>query len=221
MSARKCNATSKRTGEQCKANAVTGSDKCRHHGGKSLKGTASPRFKHGRDSRYTLVRLQDSYERNLKDQEIIELQDDIAMLRALTQESFEHHMDVTPWEEVDKAFKELRRSMYRSNSDPQQVNLRLREMGEVIGKGVDERRNREHQMNNLERVSRVVSREHKHRIDEKMAITQEEMANYIAAIVGVITSRVKDRTVLNAITNDLLALDEELSGLDNGQPNLR
>lgn len=43
----RCTAKSKRTGEQCGGQAVTGKDKCRMHGGSSLSGVDQPRFKHG------------------------------------------------------------------------------------------------------------------------------------------------------------------------------
>lgn len=50
--ARQCNATAKSTGEQCKNPAVSGSTKCRLHGGNTPRGEASPHFIHGARSKY-------------------------------------------------------------------------------------------------------------------------------------------------------------------------
>lgn len=47
-----CKATSKRSGKQCKKDAVVGREVCHIHGGKSLSGIAHPNFRHGRRSKY-------------------------------------------------------------------------------------------------------------------------------------------------------------------------
>lgn len=48
----RCKARSKQSGDQCKKDAVPGTSVCHIHGGKSLKGMDSPRFKDGSRSRY-------------------------------------------------------------------------------------------------------------------------------------------------------------------------
>lgn len=50
--AKKCNAKSKSTGKQCQCVAVTGSDKCRVHGGKTPRGVANANYKHGKFSEH-------------------------------------------------------------------------------------------------------------------------------------------------------------------------
>jgi hypothetical protein len=62
-----CTAHSKRTGERCKAQAITGRHLCRHHGGKSLEGIANPNYKDGRYSRVMPKRLMDTYKRAAND----------------------------------------------------------------------------------------------------------------------------------------------------------
>ncbi len=54
-----CNAKT-RAGGLCK-NAPMANGRCRMHGGKSLCGIASPRFKHGRYSKYLVARLAGRY----------------------------------------------------------------------------------------------------------------------------------------------------------------
>jgi hypothetical protein len=53
--AARCTAKSKRSGKRCKNPAVAPSDKCRMHGGKSLKGIAAPAFKDGKRSKYAYL----------------------------------------------------------------------------------------------------------------------------------------------------------------------
>ena len=46
-----------RSGGRCKNLAMHPAGRCRMHGGKSLRGLASPRYKHGKYSKDTLARL--------------------------------------------------------------------------------------------------------------------------------------------------------------------
>lgn len=75
-----CTAQSKRTGERCKAGAVPGRKTCRHHGGKSLAGPLSPRWKNGRDSDYLPKRMRDDYHQAIANPEYLALRQDIALV---------------------------------------------------------------------------------------------------------------------------------------------
>ena len=57
MGWRTCGART-RSGEPCKNLAMFPAGRCRMHGGKSLRGQASPRYKHGKYSKDLLVRLE-------------------------------------------------------------------------------------------------------------------------------------------------------------------
>ena len=52
-----CKAMSKRSGERCRKRSSKGLNVCSMHGGKSLRGVDSPRFKTGRYSKYLPDRL--------------------------------------------------------------------------------------------------------------------------------------------------------------------
>lgn len=75
-----CKATSKRTGERCKAKAMTGRDLCYHHGGMSLVGPANPAYRDGRYSRYMPKRLLEQYERAAGDGDLLVMRDDVAIV---------------------------------------------------------------------------------------------------------------------------------------------
>ncbi|MDA2916253.1 hypothetical protein MYX64_05355 [Nitrospinae bacterium AH_259_B05_G02_I21] len=79
----RCTATSKRTKKRCGAQAVTGSDKCRHHGGLTPRGPTSPNFIHGRYSKFPVAGLEERVEALKHDPELLSLDLRIAELQAL------------------------------------------------------------------------------------------------------------------------------------------
>lgn len=79
MSARKCTAKSKRTGQNCGANAMIGKTVCYHHGGKSPRGAASANFKHGRYSLNLPTRLAGKYEQAKSDPDLLALKEEISL----------------------------------------------------------------------------------------------------------------------------------------------
>lgn len=76
-----CTATAKRTGERCTLPAVTGSTKCRVHGGKTPKGANSVHFKHGRYSAHVSKAIQDKLA--LADDNPLDLLPELDVQRAL------------------------------------------------------------------------------------------------------------------------------------------
>jgi hypothetical protein len=82
----RCRATSKQSGERCKRHAAKGLNVCSMHGGKSLRGVDSPRFKTGRHSKYLPDRLAERYEEALNDAELTRLNDEIAVVDARLQD---------------------------------------------------------------------------------------------------------------------------------------
>ena len=61
---RRCNART-RAGTPCMKWGIRPSGRCRNHGGKSYRGIASPRYRHGRYSRDPLTRLLWEFRREL------------------------------------------------------------------------------------------------------------------------------------------------------------
>src|SRR5690348_1299375 len=77
-----CSARSKRSGEQCRRDAMHGSHLCYMHGGKTPKGIASPNYKHGKYSKAMPERLRERFEASQTDEELLSMRDDIALLDA-------------------------------------------------------------------------------------------------------------------------------------------
>jgi hypothetical protein len=81
-----CTADSKQTGQRCKRAATPGWDVCHSHGSGTPRGIASPNLKHGRYSPYLPNRLLDRLEEGIKDPELLNMRQDIALLGARTTE---------------------------------------------------------------------------------------------------------------------------------------
>jgi len=81
--AKRCTAKAKRTGEQCKAYAIQGKDKCRVHGG------LTP-VKHGLYSKYTKHKLADKVNQLANDPELLDLRQQIAFKQALILDNLQY-----------------------------------------------------------------------------------------------------------------------------------
>src|SRR5262249_56407268 len=85
---RRCTARSKTSGQQCKNPAVLPTDKCRIHGGLSLRGVAHPQYKNGAHSKYLPKSLRQDYLRAVRDPELLSLLNQLALLAS-------RHMELT------------------------------------------------------------------------------------------------------------------------------
>ena len=75
-----CTGTAKRTGEQCRDDAMKGRTKCYKHGGKTPRGIALPQTKTGRYSKHLPTRMAARYQEAQQDPELLVLRDEIALL---------------------------------------------------------------------------------------------------------------------------------------------
>lgn len=78
----RCKATSKRSGERCKKDAMIGREVCHIHGGKTPKGMDSPHWKTGRYSTDLPSRLLERYGASINDPELLNQEAEIALIDA-------------------------------------------------------------------------------------------------------------------------------------------
>lgn len=81
-----CEGKKRSTGQRCQAPAVRGRRFCRVHGGMHKAGPASPQYKHGRYSSIVPERMQDDVLRLLQDANLLELNEELALLKARTRD---------------------------------------------------------------------------------------------------------------------------------------
>lgn len=94
----------KRNGQPCKAPSMK-NGRCRIHGGKSLAGTASPRFKTGAYSKYLPARLKGKYEEFLADPDLFTLNNETALIKSRLSEltnalTGAEEIDLEKWAEI-------------------------------------------------------------------------------------------------------------------------
>jgi len=70
----------KKPGRFCRKIPIRGKRRCRLHGGKSLGGIASSRYKHGRYSRYLPLDLRKQYEASKQDPQLLSHEPDLRLM---------------------------------------------------------------------------------------------------------------------------------------------
>ena len=157
--------------------------RCRLHGGKSLRGIASPRWKDGRYSKYLPTNLQAKYQEALTDRELLALIDEIALLRTRqfqllkrvdTSEAREH------WDNIEGYVNRLIKAVQVGDKDGATVSLQnLRDAvasakadyalwGEIVDM--------------VERIRKLSETEAKRRKDMQLMIQAEDAMNLVTAM---------------------------------------
>lgn len=207
-----CNAKSKSTGEQCKQPASTGSTKCRYHGGKSLKGIASPNIKTGRYSKYLPTRMQERYEEARTDSELLALREDIALLDGRLADLLkrvDHGEAGQAWKEVRAAFTDLTVAMSTANGE--KLLIATKELELVIGRGLSDYMAWDEISRLLEQRRKLSESERKRLVDMQNMVTGQEAQLLIDALLMSVLKNVPDRDVRNAIQTEFIRLTQRTS----------
>lgn len=195
-----------RSGAPCRASAMP-NGRCRMHGGKSLRGIASPTFKDGRRSKYMPSRLLETYRQGLTDKELLDLQDEISLIdarlndvlgRVDTGEAGIH------WHKMREAYDLLIDSLRRKSPDDQRQALH--DLDDLTRKGQADWQAWHEIMALIEQRRKLVEAEQKRRISMQQMITAEQAMALTAAILETVKRNVTDRTALNAIQADVTRL---------------
>lgn len=199
-----CNATSKRTHQQCGAQAVTGSTKCYHHGGKSLAGVASPRFSTGRYSKVLPSRLAARYEEMRGDAALLELREEIGLVDARLADLLSR-VDTGEsgalWQGLMKARMDLLAA--KQGGDTVGQIVALNSILDLISQGHTDYRAWAEVGSVLEQRRKLVESERKRMIETQQMISSERAMALLGAVVNIIREHVDDRAVLAAISSGI------------------
>lgn len=199
--------------------------RCRKHGGKTPKGLSSPNFRHGGFAKDMIANLQERFEEELGNPELLSLNEEIALLRALIRDVMERGESGYRWRDISrtsravgKAIRKLHRAIQSGDVTMLQqarhdLDDAYAEEDAVVKGGVRDAAHRDELGRRAESVARVKNVEHKHRIDERLAVTHEQLAVEIAFIAGLMKKHIKDKGVFNAISAEL---GERVAGLRRG-----
>ena len=178
--------------------------RCYMHGGKSLKGLASPTYKGKGYSRYfPRKKLAEIYVRSYDDPELTRLRKDLALVETRLVEliqSLNSEQSGTLWKQIRKKHQELKRS--KTNS--KKATKLLHEIGELIESGSSNHSIWKEIGQQIELRRRLLDSETKRVLTAHQVMTAEEVRMLIDTVANLIRDHVKDRKTLHKITDGLI-----------------
>jgi|SRR5271157_3131306 len=207
---RRCVAWNSRRGQQCEHASLRGKSVCRNHGGRSLAGIASPRFKSGRYSKNLPTRMINDYQDAIGDGELLSIREDLALYDARLIDLFKR-VDTGEagklWNDTKAAWKRLKEAMRLK--DAAATADAISELDEKIAKGhLDFLAWREiYAVLNDRR--RTAESEQKRLVAMNQMISSEDAMILVSAIVDVVRKNIPDREVLARISTEISVLMEK------------
>ena len=199
----------------CRRKVGREGERCRYHGGESLKGIASPLIKHGRYSKYLPDSLVHRYREARADPELLSLRDDVALVDArltgLVQQ-LDTGEDRDLWSALQATYQTLTRA--RAEGKTRDMAQALITMGSLIESGAEQGVLWDEIGKVLEQRRKLVESEHKRLVEMRQMITVERAMILVTALVNAVAKRVSDRATINAIAADF----REIVGEGNSVP---
>jgi hypothetical protein len=202
-----CTATSKRTRERCRAQAITGRTVCRHHGGKTPLGPASPHWVDGRFSRILPKRLLDDYLTSLNDPEKLALEAELAVIDARIKDVLsrvDSGESGRLWSELRVAWDSS--AATRRAGDLDEMDVRLRVVGELITAGHTDWAAWADVLNLIRDRQRLVESERKRLVEAQQVISVDQAMAVLGLLVDAVRRHVRDDAVLRAISGEYARL---------------
>ena len=203
-----CTAMSKRSRERCKRFAAPGRATCNLHGGKSLKGVNATSFKHGRFSKYLPDRLAERYREALADEELLRLDDEIALLDTRLQDLLARlHQDGEgpgAWQQLRDAHQRLEQAIARDDANATQAGLVM--LSEAIASRRDECAAWGIILGLVEQRRKLVDTERRRLLDEDRVVTIDRLMILMAAVVDIVRRHVGSREARRAISDEIRGL---------------
>lgn len=222
--AKKCNAKSKRTGNPCRNVAVSGSTKCRMHGGKTPRGIASPHFKTGANSKFAY--LPGNYfariEKVAGDQ-IENLEQSIEIQKVLESkylEKLNSTESTEAWKRLHQAVREYDEATHEAKDAADKAARQAQAFGMIrfiVKEGLSEtflHRDIQAIHETQRKISETIS---KMRKEQQDIYTREQWIELMVTLAGVLRETIKDRSVLSAIQNKLYELSNKGNKGDNAE----
>lgn len=188
-------------GEVCRAIAVMENGRCRIHGGKTPKGIAASRYKHGLYSAYMPARLIPSAMEAANDPELLSVRADIGLVYGRITDLLKR-VDTGEtgmlWEQAKSAFAEYK----ATRGGAREIEFLLK-LEAAIEKGLDDYAAWEQISQLLEQRRKLVESERKRLVEAEQMITAERAMLLIGALAGILKRRVTDPKLLADISEDI------------------
>jgi hypothetical protein len=176
--------------------------RCWKHGGKSLGGIAAPTYKHGLYSKYVPKTLRRDHERILKDHDLTELREELAVLTLRIADLIGKLEDkAPPWEAVQAKWRQA------SEAEGNVAEL-LAELDAMIAEGVLAAKNRRAVWKEIRSLiqekTRTASAEWSRLRDLQGLVPLDKVMGMWRGVLEAIRIHVLDPVMLRAITADVL-----------------
>lgn len=207
-----CGANRSGTDAVCMRSAMA-NGRCSMHGGKAARGAGNHNYKHGRYSAYLPRGLRQQYEAARHDEDLLSLADEIAVADvriAVLMGELEDGGGKDRWEKVRTLVKKQRTSAGLSGP--------ARDIADELCKLVDTQAADESAWEGIdswfETRRRLSDTERKRLESMQTNMSLEQVLTLIGALHDTLARHVTDRSLLVAVTRDLLTLTEPIRQLD-------
>lgn len=195
--------------ERCSQYPTRGRNKCRYHGGHTQVGMAASNHSGKGLSTSVPTRMLDQFVMHYKDPDILNMTDDIALLKmrrdALLEKIDENPVTPQQWKTLAEKFEALTRSIELGHEN--KVREALWNLGKIITAGYSETLLWEEVNDTVERTRKVRDSEIRRRKIAQTVITEQQFNRIIGFIIHVIQTRVSDKVILTEIMRDLESLN--------------
>ena len=208
--AKKCHATAKGTGEQCKNPAVIGYKVCRMHGaGSPNKGRVGGYHKNKLPGKFSNMpaHLLATYERSLNDPDQLTNKNEIAAFDARTDELFKALGDEETrvlWRDIRKLWAELRRAIADGNTLKQ--GQLMSQIQALIHRGNKLYDSWDEIYQVAEQRRKLVESENKRLIQARQMTASEQVILLLGAVLKIITRRVLDDELRQTVLYEIKQL---------------
>lgn len=205
-----CGAWTHRCGRACATKPVLGRNRCRLHGGNTPMGPASPHWKHGHQSRHygyegvLKGRLRDRFLAMNDHPSLFSLQEDCKIARLRIEDALERigtGETAKSWLELRKVFAKLRDAM-RTGKDDVMADA-LVELERLIQHGASVYEAWHEADRAQQSLAKLIGAEAQRQIRQEVTMSMIEVMALVRRVQDIMTSRVQDKSVLQAITLDL------------------
>lgn len=203
----RCCAWRSKAKKYCTKHPITGRNRCEYHGGKSLRGLASPSYKGKGWTNDLPAQLAEKYRAAMSDDELLSLRSDIAMLEVSQGEVLSRVYDGDIgelWLEARDKYYELLGAL-RRNDELKSRDL-MSELGDILNTGSSDYVAWNRFEKTSEQKRKLVDSERKRLVDMQQMITNEELMLVLGALVDSIRQHIPDKIVLAKISEDIRRL---------------
>lgn len=193
-----------RSGTPCKTPAME-NGRCRMHGGKSLRGIASPTLKTGKYSRYLPEHLLEAYKDVQADETLLSVRGDIELLDVLIRSKLENLESGDSAAHWDFVLKQVVKANKAYKSDDYGGLMSALDEIEALAEGRRLHYATEQEIvSQLDQRRKLVETEQKILLQGERAITAEQAMLLVSALLDSVRRNVSDANALNTIQTDFI-----------------